>query len=336
MTDSIGSALVLDAHGLTKTFTVRDGLRRRDIHAVADVSLAIAPASITALVGESGSGKTTVARLIARLETPTAGGFSLAGEEVDLGRPPDRAFRRDVQMVLQDPFSSINPAHPIGYSLGRAIRLNSQDVGRSGLRGRLVKIMEDVELSPRLLDEMPHNLSGGQRQRVAIARALATKPKLILADEPTSMLDVSIRIGVLNLLHDLRSRDGVALLYITHDLVSARYVADETLVMYGGELVEGGDSVDLMAEPVHPYTRLLLSAVPNPRRSRSSADGDTQRTLRREVLEGATCPFGSSDCSPDSPVRHAVSARHWVRCLNYPAQISSGATALDELQEENA
>lgn len=326
---------LLEVRELSKTFTTRHGLRRREVRAVRGVSFDIRSAAITALVGESGSGKTTVARMLARLERPTGGAILLDGQEVDLRHTADRAFRRRVQMVLQDPFSSINPAHPVGYSLERAIRIHSTATNTE-IRTRAASIMRSVELPPHLLDELPHNLSGGQRQRVAIARALATSPGLIIADEPTSMLDVSIRLGVLNLLQDLRDRDGVSLLYITHDLVSARYLADETMVMYAGELVEGGESIELMADPAHPYSRLLLSAVPNPRRRRTDRSGQQQTQLRRQVLEGTACPFGPDlheDCSATTPVRHQLTPTHWVRCLRYPAQQGGATTALDELQE---
>ena len=201
-------------------------------------------------------------------------------------RRASRAYRSKVQMVFQDPFGSLNPVHRVAYFLERAVRLHGRLRAQSEVRARLEELMTTVELPVELLDSYPHELSGGQRQRIAIARALAMEPKVILADEPTSMLDVSVRIGVLNLMRRLRDEQGISMLYITHDLASARYVADRTIVMFAGELVEGGESLDLMANPAHPYTQLLLSAVPDPTRT-GTFDPAERARLRAAVLDAA-------------------------------------------------
>lgn len=256
---------------------------------------------ITALVGESGSGKSTIARCLARLEQPSAGQVLLDGEDIlrTERRRVSRAYRRKVQMVFQDPFGSLNPVHRIEHFLTRALVLHGHSAAPEALR----ELMKTVGLTEDMLQSYPHELSGGQRQRVSIARALAVEPRLILADEPTSMLDVSVRVGVLNLMRRLRDERNIAMLYITHDLGSARYLADTTMVMFAGELVEGGDALAVMDAPAHPYTRLLLSAVPDPeraawlrpRRARRAPRGDPQPHVlplrrRRHVQPHRTGP----------------------------------------------
>jgi len=184
-----------------------------------------------------------------------------------------------------------------------------------------------------MLNSYPHELSGGQRQRVAIARALAVEPQVILADEPTSMLDVSVRIGVLNLMRKLRDEQGISMLYITHDLASARYLADRTAVMFAGELVEEGESLDLLSKPAHPYTQLLVSAVPDPARA-GSYDPVRRAELRQAVMASTTCAFDGDPnqaCSADEPVRHQVGNpenRHWVRCHLYRPWAGAAGHAL--------
>jgi peptide/nickel transport system ATP-binding protein len=245
---------VLEASGLTKHFD--------RLHAVDDVSFALRPGTITALVGESGSGKSTVARLLAKLYDPTAGSVLLDGRAA-----AGRAYRSQVQMIFQDPFGSLNPVKTVEHHLARPLRIHKV-VPRDQVRARVHELLETVGLVPaaQVAAKYPHELSGGQRQRVAIARALAVEPAVVLADEPTSMLDVSIRIGVLNLMLKLRDEHGLAFLHVTHDLASARYVADSMLVMYAGQIVEQGPTEEVLQRPLHPYTQLLLSAVPDPAR----------------------------------------------------------------------
>lgn len=335
-------ALALEVRGMVKDFHSGGLFSRAAIRALGGVDLSIGRGEIVALVGESGSGKSTLARCIARLERPTAGQILLDGTDV-LKRDrfqASREYRAQVQMVFQDPFGSLNPVHRIEHFLTRSLTLHGKAGTPDQLRTRLDELMTTVGLTPDMLNSYPHELSGGQRQRVAIARALAVEPEVILADEPTSMLDVSVRIGILNLLRGLRDQKGISMLYITHDLASARYLADRIAVMFAGELVEEGESRDLLANPVHPYTRLLVSAVPDPART-GSYDPTERAELRAAVMEPASCAYDGDPhqrCSAAEPVRHQVGDpvhRHWVRCHLYrpPAAAASHALATDPLEE---
>jgi peptide/nickel transport system ATP-binding protein len=249
----------LAVEGLSKQFG-------KKIRAVEDVSFTLRPGRITALVGESGSGKSTVARMLVGLYRPSGGAIFFDGRDVTRLRGRSRLvrYRSQVQMVFQDPFGSLNPVRTVGHHLERPLLIHGV-VPRSEVRGRVHELLRTVGLVPpdAVAEKFPHQLSGGQRQRVAIARALAVEPKVLLADEPISMLDVSIRIGILNLILDLKQH-GIAFLYITHDIASARYVADEILVMLRGRIVEQGPTESVLQDPRHAYTRLLLSAVPDP------------------------------------------------------------------------
>lgn len=300
----------LRVEGLSKTFTVGGMLSRRKVRALDSVDLDIGTGEIVALVGESGSGKSTLARCVARLENPESGRIVVDGEDVlrTERRRASRAYRGRVQMVFQDPFGSLNPVHRIEYVVTRSVELHGSPEARRDPRARAAELLETVGLDASYLDRFPHELSGGQRQRVSIARALGAEPQLILADEPTSMLDVSVRIGILNLLGRLRDETGVSILYVTHDLASARYLADRTVVMYRGRAVEGGESLALLGDPVHPYTQLLLSAVPDPERS-GSYDPVRRAEMRREVER-----WLGPEHAPRAVVRRTVDAtsQHWV------------------------
>ncbi len=250
--------VVLEAVDLRKRYRLG---RQVYVDAVGAVSFQLRRGTITALVGESGSGKTTVARLLAGQERRSGGQIVLDGAPVDPASRRDfRTYKEAVQMVFQDPFASLNPLHTVRYHLERALKLH----GRNG--AELDTLLEQVRLSPpeHYRDAYPHELSGGQRQRVAIARALAASPRVLLADEPVSMLDVSIRLEMLDLIEELRARLDLAVLYITHDIASARYFADEILVMHGGEIVERGPAELLTQSPSHEYTRLLIASAPDP------------------------------------------------------------------------
>ena len=326
---------VLSIRGLEKTFSIGGMFSRGRVRALGGVDLDIAHGEVVALVGESGSGKSTLARCLARLEQPSEGTFHFEGRDI-LRMEPRRAsreYRSAVQMIFQDPFGSLNPVHRVAHFLERPLRLHDAAAGRDAIEDAQRRLMAKVDLPAELLDRYPHELSGGQRQRIAIARALAVGPRLILADEPTSMLDVSVRIGVLNLMRSLCEQQGISMLYITHDLASARYLADRIVVMFAGEFVEGGDAMTLLADPVHAYTRLLISAVPDPRR-RGSFDPAERARLRQDVLHPTTCAYqGHSDtaCSSETPVFHTVSDRpeHWVRCGLYAPPSDAPGTALE-------
>lgn len=255
---------ILALDNVSKTFGHRDN----QVYAARSVSFALRPGRTLALVGESGSGKTTAARLIMREYRPDAGELLFRG--VPIGSSPLsslRAYRAAVQMVFQDPFSSLNPAHTVRYHLERPLRLHQPKLSGAERRAAAEELLGRVKLEPsQVLMKYPHELSGGQRQRISIARALAVNPEVIVADEPTSMLDVSVRLGILNLLNDMKRQLKLALLYITHDIATARYVAEDIMVMYAGQIVEWGDTESVLGNPQHPYTRLLLSAVPDPDR----------------------------------------------------------------------
>ncbi|SOD62357.1 peptide/nickel transport system ATP-binding protein [Streptomyces zhaozhouensis] len=263
----------LEVRDLVKDYPIRNGLRRSTLRAVNHVSFTLTPGRTVALVGESGSGKSTVAKTIARLERPTGG--SIVATKDDGTQVRDREYRDHVQMVFQDPFASLNPFHSIEHHLARPLKLHGRARGAEEIRRGVEQLLERVNLTPA--DEMaprrPHELSGGQRQRVAIARALAPGAQVVIADEPVSMLDVSIRLGVLNLLARLQREDNLAVLYITHDLATARHFSDDILVMYRGRVVERGPADEVILNPRHSYTQLLAKAAPNPdERGRSLAD----------------------------------------------------------------
>jgi peptide/nickel transport system ATP-binding protein len=336
--------VLLAARGLTKHFTVHQRRvrgqvrRRRVVHAAEDVSLELRAGRASAVVGESGSGKTTVARMLARLVTPTAGQIVLDGEPVGRGRL--RHYRHRVQIVFQDPFSSLNPVHDVRYHLTRPLRIHHQAEGRAGAAAAVDDLLARVKLEPasEFAGKLPHELSGGQRQRVAIARALAAGPAVLLADEPVSMLDVSIRLGILNLLGELRDGAGLAILYITHDIASARYFADTITVMYAGRVVESGPSADVTDHPAHPYTQLLLAAAPDPERTEPvlprgddppippapPAGGKTWIGARGAIPSLISppsgcrfhprCPFAMPVCSAQLPPDVPVGSRHVAAC----------------------
>ena len=263
------SSAAIEVQGLAKHFPLGGSplVRRRVLRAVDDVSFELRPGTVTALVGESGSGKSTVARLISRLYEPTEGRILFRGEDVSKvrGRRALVRYRSQVQMIFQDPFASLNPVKRVQHHVARPLLIHGL-VSRRDVGARVQELLASVGLVPpdEIAQKYPHQLSGGQRQRVAIARALAVEPAVILADEPISMLDVSIRLGILNLMLDLKQERDIAFLYVTHDIASARYVADEVLVMYAGQIVEQGATDAVLQTPLHPYTRLLLSAVPDP------------------------------------------------------------------------
>jgi len=314
----------LEVRSLTKYFATGGAVRRSHVHAVDDVSFELRPGRITALVGESGSGKSTVARLLARLYDASDGAVLFGGSDVSrLRRRRDlRRYRAQVQMIFQDPFGSLNPVKTIRHHLERPLRVHKV-VPRREIDERIEELLRTVGLVPpnEVAAKYPHELSGGQRQRVAIARALAVEPKIILADEPTSMLDVSIRIGILNLMIRLKEELDLAFLYVTHDLASARYIADDILVMYAGQIVERGPIEQVLGDPLHPYTRLLLAAVPDPakdlhaerieiRKGRAAAAIDPEPGCRF----AGRCPLEIEICSRITPDLVEALPAHSARC----------------------
>ncbi|MGD8394675.1 MAG: ABC transporter ATP-binding protein [Candidatus Eiseniibacteriota bacterium] len=338
-------APLLEVDGLCKKFTSRGLFAARSTVVAAErVSFQLDRGEAVALVGESGSGKSTVARLLLRLEKPDDGAIRLSGDDV-LTREPRAAslgYRRRVQMVFQDPFGSLNPVHTVAHHLVRPLRRHHR-CDAAEARSRAIELLTTVGLEPagEFIDRHPYELSGGQRQRVAIARALAPEPELLVADEPTSMLDVSIRMGVLELLVRLKREQRLAILLITHDLASARYLADRILVLFRGRVVEDGPSRTLVEEPAHPYTRKLLASIADSAvRLDAAAEATAFEATGTQAEAGrvpadarapeAGCPFASrcpdvlDVCLASDPPPRPVGAQR-VRCHLYPEDAPEGA-----------
>ncbi len=315
---------LLRTEGLTRHFKIGNALSRRTLHAVDDVSLAVGERQIVALVGESGSGKSTVARLLAKIYVPTSGEIYFDGRPLSrLRSRRDRlAYSGHVPMVFQDPFASINPVFRVSHGVLRSLKLHRPELSRDERWAQAQRVFEIVGLTPaaEVLQRYPHELSGGQRQRVGFAQALAMRPKLIIADEPVSMLDVSIRIGLLNLMARLRDDEGVSILYITHDIASARYVADRLVVMYAGQIAESGPVEEVLSAPRHPYTQLLLSAVPDPR-AELSVEAGTDRGEPPKVIDPVPgcrfrwrCPLAVEACHTITPELTQLAPDHDAAC----------------------
>lgn len=316
-------APLLETAGLSRHFRIGGLFSQHKLHAVDDLDLAIRPGEILAVVGESGSGKSTIARLLAKVYEPTAGEIRFRGRPLSgiRARRELLAYRGAVPMVLQDPFASLNPVHTIGYVLERGLALHRPELTAAEREAEAIRVLEAVGLSParQVLAKYPHEMSGGQRQRIGFAQALSYKPSLVLADEPVSMLDVSIRIGVLNLMARLCAEEGISFLYITHDIASARYVAHRILVMYAGRAVETGPAEAVLRAPAHPYTRLLLSAVPDPRAAITLSAADTGEPPRVvDPGEGCRfrqrCPLVIPRCAEVTPPLVTMADAHAAAC----------------------
>ena len=275
--------LLLRAEHVTKHFPVRKGvLLQREVarvHAVDDVSIELRAGETLGLVGESGCGKSTLARCIARLYPLTSGTVVFEGQDISrLSRRKLRPVRRELQMVFQDPYASLNPRKRVGAIIGNPLRIHKRG-NRKQIRRRVADLLDLVGLSPEHINRYPHEFSGGQRQRIGVARALALQPRLIIADEPVSALDVSIRAQVINLFDDLQDEFHLTYIFIAHDLGVVRHVSDRIAVMYLGKIVEISPGEELYKRPIHPYTEALLSAVPIP-------DPDLATERQQIVLEG--------------------------------------------------
>jgi oligopeptide transport system ATP-binding protein len=337
--------VLVRADQVTKYFPIKSGLVfRREmarVHAVDGVSLEVRAGETVGLVGESGCGKSTLGRCIIRLHKLTSGSVSLEGQDItNLSRRALRPVRREMQMVFQDPYASLNPRKRVGTIIADPLRIHDQG-NRQQVKRRVQELLELVGLSPEHINRYPHEFSGGQRQRIGVARALALHPKLIVADEPVSALDVSIRAQVINLLDDLQDNLGLTYIFIAHDLGVVRHVSDRIAVMYLGKIVEISPAEELYQRPVHPYTEALLSAVPIP-------DPDLSDQREQIVLEGDVpspisppsgcrfhprCRYASEICSQEEPplVQHG-SGGHLAAC-HHPLNIGAadpvpGATSV--------
>jgi peptide/nickel transport system ATP-binding protein len=343
---------LLAAHHLRKDFPLHQiklSGKTAAVQAVEDASLNLYAGRATALVGESGSGKTTVARMLAGMYTPTRGEILFGERKINPRSVRERRqYLRQVQYIFQDPFSSLNPAHNVRYILGRALKVHRHARNRREVEQQALALLEKVSLTPasQFLDKFPHQLSGGQRQRVAIARALAVQPMILLADEPVSMLDVSIRLDILNLLLNLKEQEGLAFLFITHDIASARYFAEETQVMYAGQMMEGGPSDEVIRQPKHPYTRLLRSAAPDPDRIAHAAElsenGQSPASPERGEPPSLVnpppgcrfhlrCPQAMEICRQKFPARTDFGGGHWTHCHLYSSTVNA-ENALTSIQ----
>jgi peptide/nickel transport system ATP-binding protein len=315
----------LTKHYRVREHTIRSIAQRRVVHAVDGISFELYAGTSVALVGESGSGKSTVGRVVAHLEAPTSGQVLFKGEAPTLRRRSAlKRYRSEVQLIFQDPYASLNPVHTVAYHLERPLRIHKMVGSHREARPRVLELLEQVHLTPadQVIDKLPHELSGGQRQRVAIARTLAVRPGVLVADEPVSMLDVSVRLSILNLLSELVQKHDLALLYITHDIASARYFAERVLVMYAGEVVEVGPAEEITQSPAHPYTQLLVSAAPDPD---ASARGGRRPVLapgeNPSLIDPPTgcrfhprCPQAMEICARERPAKFRISDSHWAAC----------------------
>jgi peptide/nickel transport system ATP-binding protein len=318
----------LEARNVSRYFKVRVPGHplgaKRIVRAVDDVSLDLCAGEVTAVVGESGSGKSVLARVLARILTPNSGELVLRGTPVEARARRTLAYTSDVQLVLQDPFGSMNPVHQIHHNLIRPLRIHGASKDES--RGLAEAALRRVSLEPpeRFLDRFPHELSGGQLQRVSIARALCVRPKVLLADEPISMLDVSVRLGVLNLLRGLCDDERLAVLYITHDIASARYLAEEIIVMYAGQVVEHSRGTTLVDAPTHPYTQLLIASVPDPSNPLSVAPNVGEQNASTIAQHGCRfsprCTHVMDICRSQEPPSFLVGDAHTSKCWLYRDQ----------------
>ena len=319
---------LLKVDHLKQYFPVRDGFKKMELKAVDDVSFAIRPGETLGLVGESGCGKTTVGRTLLRLYKPAAGRIEFDGsvlfdseKKIDVNMHP---YRKQMQMVFQDPYSSLNPRMTVEDIIGEPLDVHKLYSSKKERHEKIMDLMETVGLNAEHATRYAHEFSGGQRQRIGIARALAVDPKFIVCDEPVSALDVSIQAQVVNMFEDLQKQRGLSYLFIAHDLLVVQHISDRIAVMYLGHMMELADADELMDHPIHPYTESLLSAIPIP-------DPETARNSHRIVLEGdvpsplhmpSGCPFRSrckyatEQCAQERPELTDRGGGHMVACWN--------------------
>jgi oligopeptide/dipeptide ABC transporter ATP-binding protein len=323
-----GATPVLEVRGLKKHFPVRKGLLARSVGrvlAVDGVSFTVAEGETLGLVGESGCGKSTLARLVLRLIEPTDGRIMINGQEITgLGKAALRPYRREMQIIFQDPFSSLDPRMNAGEIVGEPLQVHRIADGKERAR-RVAELFEQVGMRATQMRSLPHEFSGGQRQRLCIARALALNPKLIVADEPVSALDVSIQAQVINLMMDLQREKRLSYLFIAHDLAVVSHISHRIAVMYLGKIVEYADKTTLFRNPLHPYTEALLAAVPVPnpklRRARRTLPGDVPSPMRPPpgCAFHTRCPYAEARCRVEAPRLQEIAPGHAVSCHRHDA-----------------
>lgn len=322
-TNTQTSENILEVKDLVKYFPVRSGVLQRvsaHVKAVDKVSFAVKKGETLGMVGESGCGKTTIGRTVLRLVEPTSGEVRFAGQDIlKMNANQLKPIRRDMQIIFQDPYASLNPRMPIGESVMEG--LNIHNIGKPKERWEVaINMLKKVGLEEYHARRYPHEFSGGQRQRIGIARALALNPKFIVCDEPVSALDVSIQSQVLNILKDLQNEFGLTYLFIAHNLSVVEHISDRVAVMYLGKMVELATREDLYREPLHPYTQALLSAIPKPhpsiKRERTILKGDVPSPLNPPsgCRFHTRCPIAIEKCSQQEPEFREIRKEHWVAC----------------------
>jgi peptide/nickel transport system ATP-binding protein len=323
-TSGTAKADLLQVRGLRKYFPIRGGVFSRvvaNVKAVEDVSFDVKRGEVVGLVGESGSGKTTAGRAILRLIEPSAGEVKFEGVDVaKLPKAQMREYRKQMQIIFQDPFASLNPRMSVGDIIGEALTIHNLARGKAK-EARVADLLERVGMNAGHMRRYPHEFSGGQRQRIGIARALAVDPKFIVADEPVSALDVSIQAQVVNLLQDLKDQLGLTMLFIAHDLGVVEYISDRVIVMYLGRIMEIAPAKELYRNPRHPYTEALLSAVPIPdptvKRERIILQGDIPSPINPPsgCVFRTRCPIAIDDCKSVVPPLEEVGPGHLKACI---------------------
>ncbi|NBX17017.1 MAG: dipeptide ABC transporter ATP-binding protein [Proteobacteria bacterium] len=322
-----GSTPLLEVKNLQKYFPVQGGFFGQVIgrvHAVDNISFTVRKGKTLGLVGESGCGKSTLGRTILRLTEPSGGEIIYEGKNISkISSPEMRALRKDLQIIFQDPFASLNPRMSIREILSEPFEIHGLYPDAAERRTQVIELLKEVGLNPEAADRYPHEFSGGQRQRIGIARALALKPKLIVADEPVSALDVSIQSQILNLMMDLRDKYGLSYIFIAHDLAVIEHISDEIAVMYLGKIVEHTDSRSLYRQPLHPYTQALISSIPEPKvgakKERKVLQGDVPSPINPPAgcRFNTRCPYAKDQCRSEEPVLRNMGSTetpHWVAC----------------------